>query len=103
MKKGVETMYSEVFAKYLKKDYIRRVDGLQDRKKTKWLLAHFPIYRLDKDTTKIRAVFDASAKYQELCLNDFVLKGPNLQQDLFTILCRFRSYPVAIVCDITEI
>ena len=100
-KKGVQSKYNEVFVKYLGKNCIRKVSK-PESKDTKWLLAHFPILRFDKETTKIRIVFDASAKFENVSLNDFVLKGPKLQRDVFTIICRFRRHPIAIVCDISE-
>ena len=101
IKKGVEKQYNEIFEKYEEKQYIKKVSG-QDRQKTKWLLPHFPILRFDKETTKIRAVFDGSATYNGVSLNDFALKGPKLQKDVFTILCRMRRKPIAVVCDISE-
>ena len=70
--------------------------------KSKWYLPHFPVLRPDKDTTKTRIVFDASAKYEEISLNDRIHLGPKLQRDLFDVLLRFRRFPVAIVRDIAE-
>jgi hypothetical protein len=67
-----------------------------------WYLPHFPVVRPDKDTTKVRIVFDASAKHNNLSWNDVIHQGPKLQNDLFDVLLRFRKYPVAIVCDIAE-
>ena len=57
---------------------------------------------MDKETTKIRIVLDAASKHQGTSLNDFILKGPKLQNNLFDILVRFRQYPVALVCDVSE-
>ena len=70
--------------------------------KSKWYLPHLPVIRPDKDTTKIRIVFDASAKCQGISLNDAINQGPKLQRDLFDVLMRFRRFPVAVVCDIAE-
>ena len=47
-------------------------------------------------------VFDAFAKYEEVSLNDFLLQGLKLQNDLFAVLLRFQSHPVALMCDIKE-
>ena len=47
-------------------------------------------------------MFDASAKYEGISLNDTIHQGPKLQRDLFNVLLRFRRYPVALVCDIAE-
>ena len=47
-------------------------------------------------------VFDASAKFNGLSLNDVIYQGPKLQRDFFDVLLRLRRFPVAIVCDIAE-
>ena len=71
-RKGFKKEYSEVFHKYKEKGYIRKVENQDDIKKSKWFLPHFPIFRPDKETTKTRVVFDASAKHKGVCLNDFI-------------------------------
>ena len=50
----------------------------------------------------MRPVFDASAKYKGVSLNDVLNKGPKLQNDLVNVLIRFRRSPIAVVCDIAE-
>ena len=72
------------------------------KSKSKWYLPHFPVFRLDKETTKTRIVFHASAKYDGIFLNDVIHRGPKLQRDLFDILIRLRRFPVATYCDIAE-
>ena len=67
-----------------------------------WYLPHFAIVRPEKTTTKTRVVFDASAKFNGLSLNDVICQGPKLQRDIFDVLIRFRRFPVALVCDIAE-
>ena len=49
---------------------------------------------------KVRVVFDCSAKYSGVSLNDKLLQGPDLMNSLVGILCRFREKPIAIACDI---
>ncbi|KAI3376733.1 hypothetical protein L3Q82_000003 [Scortum barcoo] len=49
---------------------------------------------------KIRVVFDCSAKYEGVSLNDHLLTGPELTNNLIGVLCRFRKGPVAVMCDI---
>ena len=56
----------------------------------------------DRSTTKVRVVFDAATRYHGVSLNDVVFQGPKLQHDLFDVLLRFRRYPVAVMCDISE-
>ena len=100
-RKHVKEGYKKVIDSYLNKGYIRRVDNT-DKKDSKWFLPHFPVVKLDKATTKIRMVFDASAKYHGLSLNEVTESGPNLQSDMSEILIRFRRKPVALICDISE-
>ena len=64
--------------------------------------AHFPVVRLDRATTKTRIVFDASAKFGGISLNDVIYQGPKLQRDLNDVLLRFGRHPVALICDIAE-
>ncbi|XP_067653340.1 uncharacterized protein [Haliotis asinina] len=93
--------YDEVIQQYLKKGYISKVTDDETIAGT-WYLPHFPVVKLDRQTTKIRIVFDASAKSCGVSLNDLVFQGPKLQNDVFDILLRFRKYPVTIICDIAE-
>ena len=65
-------------------------------------MPHRPIIRQDKATTKVRMVFDASAKGQGPSLNDCLHAGPPLATSLFGNLLRFRSYKVAVVADIEK-
>ena len=90
--------YEETINQYLTKGYIRQVDTTKEGT----FLAHFPVARTDKDTTKTRIVFDASAKKEGISVNDLINTGPKLQNDLFDVLVRFRRNAVAVVCDITE-
>jgi len=52
--------------------------------------------------SKIRVVFDCSAKYRGISLNDTLLQGPDMINDLIVVLCHFRKEPVAISCDIEK-
>ncbi|VDN29658.1 unnamed protein product [Gongylonema pulchrum] len=57
-----------------------------------------------KETTKIRMVFDASAKTNiRKSLNDLLYRGPVLLNDLVEILLRFRPMEIAIICDIEKV
>ena len=90
--------YSKFIERYIEKGYVRKIME-QEKSKSKWYLPQFPVIRLDKETTKTKIVFDI---YDGVSLNDVIHQGPNLQKDLFDLLLRFRRFPVAVVCDITE-
>ena len=63
-------------------------------------LPHRAVIRLDKETTKVRVVFDDSAKSQCTSLNDCIYTGPCLLNGIFGILLRFRMWYIGIISDI---
>ena len=58
----LDKVYSDVLETYQDKGYIRKVLPEDEKPDQVWYLPHFPILRPGKTTTKIRVVFDASAK-----------------------------------------
>ncbi|XP_058816959.1 uncharacterized protein LOC131680258 [Topomyia yanbarensis] len=61
------------------------------------------IFKENSTTTKTRVVFDGSAKTSSgLSINDALLVGPVIQDDLLSIILRFRKHPVALVADIEK-
>lgn len=57
----------------------------------------------ETSTTRLRVVFDASSQTTSgISLNDALLTGPVLQQELFCILLRFRSFEYAMTADIAK-
>ena len=65
-------------------------------------LPHKEVVRNDKDTTKLRVVYDASARNNGPSLNDCLYAGPPLTSLIFNILIRFRIHPVAVTADIKK-
>ena len=51
---------------------------------------------------KWRIVFDASARFHGVALNDILLKGEVLMVDMSGVLIRFRQHPVAVCADLTK-
>nr|XP_021329350.1 uncharacterized protein LOC110439121 [Danio rerio] len=68
-------------------------------KSSTWYIPHHGVYHPQKPG-KIRVVFDCSAKFKGVSLNDHLLTGPELTNTLIGVLCRFRKGPVAVMCDI---
>ncbi|XP_061190177.1 uncharacterized protein LOC133198039 [Saccostrea echinata] len=99
--KEVRDSYSNTIERYVEKGNIHKIDHNEEKSGT-WYLPHFPVIRPDKTTTKTRIVFDASAKHDGVSLNDMIHCGPQLQNELFNVLLRFRRNSVALVCDIAE-
>ena len=66
-------------------------------------LAHHPVARRDKSTTKVRVVYDASAStVNGTSLTQCVYPGPCLLKTVAEILVRFRLYPIALISDIEK-
>ena len=65
-------------------------------------LPHKPVFREGAETTKLRVVYNASAKSgrESPSLDKCLEKGPPLQNLLWNILVRNRFKPYAITADI---
>ena len=67
-----------------------------------YLLIH-AVKKESSTTTKIRAVFDASAKSSSgVSLNDLLLVGPMVHSRLIDVLLRFRLHRVALTTDVSK-
>ncbi|UYV67038.1 hypothetical protein LAZ67_4003743 [Cordylochernes scorpioides] len=68
-----------------------------------YYMPYHAVLRDQSTTTKLRVVFDASAKTSTgLSLNDLLYCGPKLQEDIFNILIKFRTYSIALTADIEK-
>ena len=67
-------------------------------------IPHKPVKRETSTTTKLRIVFDASAKPSDesRSLNECLETGPPLQNLLWNVLVRNRVKPVALTADIKQ-
>ncbi len=62
-----------------------------------------PVFRRDKNTSKIHPVFDGAAKSKfGPSLNDVLEIGPNLNPDLLSVTMRFRMTKIAWIADIEK-
>lgn len=67
--------------------------------KEHWYLPLFGVYHPRKPD-QIRGVFDSSAEFKGVSLNEQLLQGPDFINNLLGILIRFRKENVAVVADI---
>ena len=95
-------MYQGVIDDYQKKEYIRVVPTSEPRPDSEWFLPCFPVVHPDKETTKVRIVFDASAKLNEESSNTEALPGPKLQSNISYILVLFRKELEVLVGDVSQ-
>ena len=75
----------------------------QEGKSTCYYLPHHPVFKETSSTTKTRVVFDGGAKTSNgLSLNDTLQVGATVQQDLYSIVLRFRTHQVCFTADIKK-
>jgi hypothetical protein len=68
-----------------------------------YYIPHHAVHKESSISTKLRVVFDASAKTDtNLSLNDVLLKGPCIQEELVSIMSRFRTHKYVITADIKK-
>lgn len=102
-KQGLLKQYDSIIQDQLSKEiiekvYIHNTEGLVH------YIPHRVVISPLKTTTKVRIVYDASAKTKKevKSLNECLHRGPVLLQNLCGMLIRFRLYRIAIVADIEK-
>ncbi|GFX48811.1 uncharacterized protein TNCV_901931 [Trichonephila clavipes] len=66
-------------------------------------MPHHVVYRPEKSTTKLRAAFNASSpSTSEESLNSIQFNGGLVQEDLFSIMVRFRKHKYDFTTDIEK-
>ncbi|XP_012285782.1 uncharacterized protein LOC105702648 [Orussus abietinus] len=66
-------------------------------------LPHHAVMKESSSTTKLRVVFDGSCKTtSNHSLNDILMTDSTIQQDLFSIILRFKQHPYVITADVAK-
>ncbi|XP_062541861.1 uncharacterized protein LOC134209855 [Armigeres subalbatus] len=91
--------YCSFMDEYERLAHMRRFDDPADTIPHCYL-PHHPVFKASSTSTKVRVVFDASCKTTSgFSVNDMQLVGPVVQEDLLSIVMRFRTHQIAIVAD----
>ena len=95
--------YNAVIRDQLKRGIVEvvREPESADRSNTHYI-PHHAVVRRDKATTKLRIVFDASARSSGPSLNECLYAGPPLNRTILEILLRFRVHRVGLIGDIEK-
>ena len=77
------TKYNEQLLEQLNLGFIEKVQNLDHHEGVLHYMPHFPVFKSDSATTKMRIVYDASARMspKSPSLNDCLHTGPNLMQE----------------------
>ena len=84
--------YQETIRVDLQNDYVTKLDEEKLRKTKEEMNPHKP--------QNVRRVCNAAAKFRGNYLNDMLLLGPDLLQNLVGIIFRFREHRIALTADI---
>ena len=95
-KKQMVEMEEMKFARKLSKEEIENYEGPVH------YISHHAVIRPEKKSTPVRIVFNSSSVFQGSRLNDYWNKGPDLLNNLFGVVLRFREKEVAISGDISK-
>ena len=93
----LKAKYTKAVNRYLSKGHARLVSDKDTE--AVWFLPHHPVTHPFKPG-KVRVVFDCAAKLRGTSLNDMLLSGPDLLQNLIGVLLRFRLGKIAFTLDI---
>ncbi|XP_055623293.1 uncharacterized protein LOC129766719 [Toxorhynchites rutilus septentrionalis] len=97
--------YSDSIRDYLINGHMLLVEDVEERSEHRLVcyLPHHPVIKETSTTTKIRPVFDGSAKTtSNYSLNNALMTGPVIQDQLIDLILRFRKHKVALVADIEK-
>lgn len=95
--------YINFMEEYQELGHMTEVDLNAEDPDPVYYLPHHSVVKESSSTTRVRVVFDASAKTSSnLSLNDVLMIGPIIQDSLFAILIRFRMHEYVFTSDITK-
>ncbi|XP_076394279.1 uncharacterized protein LOC143265522 [Megachile rotundata] len=100
----IKEEYIKFLEEYESLGHMSEITNLeQSHTQTGYYLPHHAVFRASSTTTKLRVVFDGSAKTSSgLSLNDVQWVGPVVQEDLMSILLRFRKHQYVLSADIAK-
>ena len=97
--------YNQIIEEQLSKGIVERVAAEKDSEEEDvHYLPHHAVIQRDRETTKLRIVYDGSAKPPKRThsLNDCLETGPNYTPQLFDTLVNFRWHKISLMADIEK-
>ena len=96
--------YDTIIREQLETGIIERVDKDAEQQENCHFLSHHCVLRQDHDTTKVRIVFDGSARESKHTpsINDVLALEENFMPHLFDTIIRFRSHTIGLTGDLQK-
>ncbi|XP_055844957.1 uncharacterized protein LOC129911250 [Episyrphus balteatus] len=98
-------LYSDFMREYIGLGHMIRIprDEIKCSNGRCFYLPHHAVLKPDSSSTKLRVVFDGSAKDSTgNSLNNALLIGPPIQRDLIGVCLRFRQHPFVFTADVVK-
>ena len=96
--------YDEQMTETVKMNFCRKLseNEVKNYKGPVHYIPHHVVIRPEKKSTPVRIVFNSSSVFQGHKLNGYWMKGPDLLNNLFGVVLRFREKEFALVGDISK-
>ncbi|XP_065094041.1 uncharacterized protein LOC135714581 [Ochlerotatus camptorhynchus] len=99
----LKEQYSLFIREYEQLGHMREIQETTEEPGSVYYLPHHCVLRPTSTTTKLRVVFDGSARTSSgVSINDILMTGPSVQSDLIAILLRFRGFQFVFTLDIPK-
>ena len=101
-RKGIHEEYNSIIQDQLEKGIVEPAPLIATG--NEFYVPHKPVVKETADATKLRVVYDASAKetVSQPSLNDCLNPGPSLQNHLCDILVGSRFHPILLTGDLEK-
>ena len=102
--KTLRQRYDDIIKEQLQNAIIEEINDKEISDKPRHYIPHHAVITPEKSTTKLRVVYDASAKTKKgsLSLNECLHRGPVILEDLCGLLLQFRAKKIEIIADIEK-
>jgi len=99
----LKQQYTLFMQEYEELKHMSKISNHEGHSGTIVYLPHQAVLKPDSSSTKVRVVFDASSPTSSgVSLNNILRIGPIIQQDLLSIILRFRRHQFVITADIKQ-
>lgn len=98
----LQNEYVKFMREYEELGHMRKVSNF-DNQQPAYYMPHHGVLKESSLTTRLRVVFDCSAATTSgISMNDLQMVGPTIQNDLLSILIRFRVHAFVVASDIAK-
>ena len=85
---------------WIKSGYARVLTPTEARERDSFVIPSFVVTRIDKTSTQHRLVINAAKQFEGRCLNDYIARTPDVMNNLYEVLLRFRCGHYTYTADI---